>query len=181
FAFVAFLAAITPLRAQDYFEQTKRELALQAQQTTADVQAALATSRKLEKDDPAAAKALLSKRLLEVNDSVALEDKQRADLQKRLRDRLKEVEATAREMKASGDAKSKADAERAALEEREKMEKAKIYGQSSYDQVKGRVDDTKKILENYDSIKATREKNISAMQLDLEKTIAKGGNAERIT
>src|SRR5262249_47651814 len=182
-AVVALLAAISPVQAQDYFELKKRELALQAQQTTADVLAALETSRKIEKEDPAAAKTLLTKRLLEVNDSISLEDKQRADLQMRLRDRLKEVEATAREMKSSGDSKAKLDAERAALEERERMEKAKIYGQSqsTYDQVKGRVDDTKKLMENYDSIKATREKNINAMQLDFDKTAARAGKEERIT
>src|SRR5262249_62098711 len=75
-AVVALLAAISPVQAQDYFELKKRELALQAQQTTADVLAALETSRKIEKEDPAAAKALLTKRLLEVNDTLSLEDKQ---------------------------------------------------------------------------------------------------------
>ncbi len=182
-AVLAGLATLLPLRADDYFEQKKRELALEAQKTTADVQTAIETSRQLEKKDPAAAKALLDKRLLEVNDSVSLDDKTRNDLRSKLKTRLSQVEATVREQKALADSKSKYDADRAAAEERDRMEKAKLYGQSKspYDQAKDRIDGTKKNLDTTSSLKDTREKNIVDMRLADEKLYAQMGKEQRIT
>jgi hypothetical protein len=182
-AFLAGLAMLLPLRADDYLDQKKRELALEAQKTVADVQTALETSRQLEKKDPAAAKALLDKRLLEVSDSVTLDDKTRNELRSKLKARLDQVEATAREQKAVADSKSKRDADRIAAEERERMEKAKLYGQgkSVTDTAKDRIDTTKKNLDTSGSLKDTREKNIVDMRLADEKLYAQMGKEQRIT
>src|SRR5207237_10785298 len=108
-AAVAFIPAV---RADDYFEQKKKELALQAQQTIADVMSALETSKQLEKTDPAKARAVLQNALLNLADSRALDAKDSKDLPTRLQARLKQVEQTLATYKQSTDYNSKAKADK---------------------------------------------------------------------
>jgi hypothetical protein len=178
----AVVVAVPAASGQDYFEQKKRELAVEAQKVTADANAALEKSRELEKTDAAQAKALLQKNLLAISDSVALDSKQRADLQKRLSDRVREVEATAREQKARNDQAAKAAADKAAREEKDRMEKAKAgtQGKSVYDQAKDRVDGTKKTVDKYEELRYMREKGVTDIALDIDKTSTKM-TEERIT
>jgi hypothetical protein len=179
---LAALAAASAVRADDYFEQKKRELAIQAQKTVADVISALEASRTLEKKDAGQAKTLLLQSLLDVNDSASLDEKQRADLQKRLRARLAEVEATLREQNVTGNFKSKQAADKAAREEKERMDLAKLQGQqkSPYDLAKDRIDGTKKVVDAYGDIKKATEKGVTDIGLETAKTASKM-TEERIT
>jgi hypothetical protein len=174
-ALLAVLAGGTPVRAQDYFDQKKKELALEAQQIVSDATKALETSRDLEKTDAAAAKALLEKRLREVQDSSSLDDKQRNDLRKRLLDRIRDVNGTLSVQRSATDAQSKLAADKAAREERDRMEKAKAEGQgkSVYDQSKDRVDSTKKTVDTYGDLKYLTKKGVTDMGLEDAKTFAK--------
>src|SRR5207302_8289995 len=106
-ALLALMAATFSVHAQDYLDQKKKLLAIEAQKTVSDALAAVETSRSMEKKDAGAAKALLQKHLLEISDSSSLDEKQRADLRKKLTDRLKEVNATLSEQKAGADYASK--------------------------------------------------------------------------
>jgi hypothetical protein len=173
-AVLAVLAATTATRADDYFDQQRKLLAIEAQKIAADAATALESSRELEKTDAAAAKTLLEKRLREVTDSASLDDKQRNDLRKRLLDRLRDVSGTLSAQKP-GDAKSKQEADKAAREERDRMEKAKAEGQgkSLYEQSKDRVEGAKKTLDTYGDLKATMKKNATDIALDAEKTFSK--------
>jgi hypothetical protein len=182
---LALLAALTTtsfLRAQDYFELRKREMAVQAQQTAADVMAALDKSKELEKSSTAKAKELLQKSLLAVNDSNALDDKQRAELRGKLLARLKEVEATNREQKAGADSNGKAAADKAAREEKERQALGKLQGQqkSTYDLSKDRIDSGKKALGAQDELRSTREKGLTDATLDVLKSNSKT-QEQRIT
>jgi len=173
-AVLAVLATTTAARADDYLDQQRKLLAIEAQKIAADAATALESSRELEKTDAAAAKTLLEKRLREVTDSASLDDKQRNDLRKRLLDRLRDVNGTLSAQKP-GDAKSKQEADKAAREERDRMEKAKAEGQgkSLYEQSKDRVEGTKKTLDTYGDLKATMKKNATDIALDAEKTFSK--------
>jgi hypothetical protein len=182
---LAFLAALIPassLKAQDYFELKKRELAVQAQQTTADVLAALEKSKELEKTSAAQAKELLQKNLLAVNDSNALDDKQRAELRGRLLARLKEVEATNREQKAGADSTAKTTADKAAREEKERLALGKLQGQqqSTYDLSKSRIDAGKKAIDTQSDLRSAREKGLTDATLDVLKSNSKT-QEQRIT
>jgi len=75
-----------------------------------------------------------------------------------------------------GDAdKAKQDADKAAREERDRLEKAKAEGQGKalYEQSKDRVEGAKKTLDTYADIKATMKKNATDIALDAEKTFSK--------
>jgi len=174
-ALLAILAGGVPVRAQDYFDQKKKELAIEAQKIVADAATALETSRTLEKTDAAAAKVLLEKRLREVQDSSSLDDKQRNDLRKRLLDRIRDVNGTLTVQKSAGDSQSKLAADKAAREERDRMEKAKAEGQgkSVYDQSKDRIDSAKKTVDTYADLKYLTKKNVTDMGLEDAKTFAK--------
>src|SRR5207237_9731328 len=77
--------------------------------------------------------------------------------------------------------KAKADKEIQAEKERQLKEMQVVQAKSPYDQAKDKIDGTKKVLDSYQAIKVTRDKNIVDMQLDFEKTAAKGSKEERIT
>jgi hypothetical protein len=180
---LAAVAFIPAARGDDYFEQKKKELALQAQQTVAEVMSALETSKQLEKTDPAKARSVLQSALLNLADSRALDSKEYKDLQQRLQSRLKQVEQTLAGYKQSTDYSSKATADKQiqADKERQYKEMQVAQNKSSYDQAKDRIDGTKGTLDKYQSIKVTRDKNFVDTQLDIEKTAAKGSKEERIT
>ncbi|HYV37296.1 MAG TPA: hypothetical protein VE988_16430 [Gemmataceae bacterium] len=181
-ALVAVLAVTSALQAQTSLEQKQREWAIQAQQTVADVMAALDKSRQLEKTSAAEAKSLLEKNLLVVNDSNALDEKQRADLRGRLLSRLKEVDATAREQKLSADNAAKAADEKAARLEKERMEQAKIQSmqKSTYDQAKDKFDNANKSIASQKQSQAAREKGFTDLHASIDKTATKM-TEERIT
>jgi len=180
-AVLAALAVVSSVRAQGGFEQNKRELAIEAQQTVADVAAVLEKSKKLEKTNAAQAKELLQKSLLSVNDSAALDDKQRADLRSRLLARLKEVDATDREQKAGPDLAGKA-ADKSAREEKERSALAKLQGQqkSPYDLSKDRIDGGKKALDGQNDLRSAREKGLTDATLEVLKSNSKT-QEQRIT
>jgi hypothetical protein len=181
-ALLAALTATSVLRAQDYFEVKKREMAVQAQQTTADVIAALDKSKELEKTSAAQAKELLQKSLLAVSDSNALDDKQRADLRGRLLARLKEVEATNREQKAGAESTGKAAADKTAREEKERQALGKLQGQqkSIFDQSKDRIDSGKKLLDAQNDLRSAKEKGLTDATLDVLRSNSKT-QEQRIT
>jgi hypothetical protein len=181
-ALLAALSAASSLQAQDYFEQKKRELAVQAQQTTADVMAVLDKSKQLEKTSASQAKELLQKSLLAVSDSTALDDKQRADLRGRLLARLKEVDASGREQKADTDTSAKASADKSAREEKERaaMEKLQSQQKSIYDLSKSRIDGGKKSLDAQNDLSRAREKGLTDVTIDVLKSNSKT-QEERIT
>ena len=181
-ALVAALAATPFLQAQDYFEQKQRELAVQAQQTVAEVTGVLEKSKKLEKTSAAEAKSLLQKSLLSVNDSSALNDQQRADLRGRLLARLKEVDATEREQRAGNNLSNKAAADKAACEDKERLALEKLQGQqkSLYDQSKDHVDGAKKLLDSQSDLRVAREKGLTNATLDVLKANSKT-QEQRIT
>jgi hypothetical protein len=181
-ALLAALTATSFLRAQDYFELKKREMAVQAQQTAADVMAALDKSKELEKTSAAQAKELLQKSLLAVNDSNALDDKQRADLRGRLLARLKEVEATNREQKAGTDSTGKAAADKAARDEKERLALGKLQGQqkSTFDLAKDRIDSGKKAMDTQNDLRSARDKGQTDATLDVLRSSSKT-QEQRIT
>ncbi len=181
-ALAALLTATASLPAQDYFEQKKRELAIQAQQTAADVATALEKSRQLEKTDAAEAKALLDKSLLSVSDSNALDDKQRAELRGKLLARLKEVNATMREQGSSAGTASKAAADKAARAEKELQESAKFNDQSKsiFDNAKSKIDTSKKMAEARSQVNQMQAKGFTDIALSVDKAAA-GTKEQRIT
>ena len=166
-AVLAVLAVAVPVRAQDYFDQQKKQLALEAQKLVSDVTTALETSRTMEKTDAAAAKTLLEKRLREVTDSSSLDDKERNDLRKKLLERIRDLNGTLALQKGD-DAKSKQDADKAARED-----KNKDGNKSVYDQSKSKIDGTKKTVDAYGELKARMNKNATDIALDAEKTFSK--------
>jgi hypothetical protein len=181
-AVVAVLFAASSLHAQDFLEQKKRELAIQAQQTAVDVGAAIEKSRQLEKKNAGEAKVLLEKNLLIVNDSLALDEKQRAELRTRLLTRLREVDATAREQKLQADNATKAATDKAARLEKERLEQAKLQTQqkSVYDQAKDKVDNANRSLNAQKQIQSAKEKGFNDIAMGIDKTSSKM-TEERIT
>jgi len=171
---LAALIASPLLLAQDFFEQKKRELAVQAQQTTQEVTGALAKSRQLEKTSAAEAKALLEKCLLTVNDSNALDDKQRADLRGQLLARIREVDASVREQHAKTNTGSQAAADKAAREAKERADAAKVQDQqkSVYNQSKDRVDNAKKAADTQKQINQAQQQGFLNIATDLAKSAA---------
>jgi hypothetical protein len=166
-AVLAVLGVAVPVRAQDYFDQQKKQLALEAQKLVSDVTTALETSRTMEKTDAAAARTLLEKRLREVTDSSSLDDKERNDLRKKLLDRIRDVNGTLALQKGD-DAKSKQDADKAARED-----KNKDGNKSVYDQSKSKIDATKKTVDAYGELKSRMNKNATDIALDAEKTFSR--------
>jgi hypothetical protein len=177
-AVILVVAASAP--AQDFFEQKRRELAIQAQQTAADVTAVLDKSRKLEKTDASQAKALLNKSLLTVNDSVALDDKQRAELRGKLLSRLKEVEASVREQASDTSGKSAADKSARAEKEQQALSKLQAQQKSVYDQAKQTIESGRKSLDDQQQLRAAREKGFSDIAMSVNKSAA-GTKEQRIT
>jgi len=179
---LAALIAGSSVRGQDYFEQKKRDLAVQAQQTVVEVTAALEKSKNLEKASAAEAKTLLEKSLLSVNDASALDDKQRADLRGRLLARLKEVDATAREQKAKVEVASKAAADKAEREEKERQSQAKLQSQQKapFDFANDRVSSAKKGVEAQNQVNRDKEKGFTNVSLGVLKSASKT-EEERIT
>jgi hypothetical protein len=169
-AVLAVLAVAAPSRAQDYFDQQKKSLALEAQKLVSDATTALETSRTMEKTDAAAAKTLLEKRLREVTDSTSLDDKQRNDLRKKLLDRIRDVSGTLAVQKGD-DSKSKQDADKAARDDKNKG--GDSTNKSLYDQSKSKIDGTKKTVDTYGDLKSRMNKNATDIALDAEKTFSK--------
>lgn len=87
--FLAFVAIPCAIRADDELNRIRGLGKVAAEKLTQEVVDALAASRKLEKDDPSEAKALLNKMLGRVTDSDVLGATQRADLIRRLNTGLK--------------------------------------------------------------------------------------------
>jgi hypothetical protein len=177
FALLATVVLAFPVKAQDRTDEIKRELAVQAEQTVADVTAVLARSKQLEKTDAAKAKELLQKCLTAVNDSTALDDKQRADMRGRLLARLKEVEATGREQKAGPERSDKAAREE---KERQALDKLQSQQKGPYDLAKERIDAGKKAAETQGNLRSTSEKGLTDITLEVLKSSAKT-QEERIT
>lgn len=169
-----FLLAPTA-RAQDYFEQKKKELQLQSQKTVADVTSALAASADLEKKDAAKAKALLEKALDDLANTRGLDNKQYDDLNRKLLDRLGKVEMTLASQKTVGDNNAKQQAEKAAQAEKERLYKElqKSGGKVAYDAVKDRIEGTGKLVDSYKGISATMQKNVNDIALGEAKTFSK--------
>jgi hypothetical protein len=181
---LAVLAFVPALRADDYFEQKKKELAIQVQQTINDVTTALELSKQYEKSDPAKAKAVLNKALLDLNDSRALSGEDLQSLNKALTNRLKQIEAALGEKSKINDFNSKAKADKEIQAEKERLwkEQQANQGKSNYEQAKDRIDSTKKLTDEYKAINVTKNKNITDMALADSKLYADALKGEqRIT
>jgi hypothetical protein len=179
---LAGLIAVSAVRADDFFEQKKKEQALQAQQSIADVTTALNSSRELEKTDAAKAKAILTKALDDLADARSLDARQYKDLNDKLLARLAHVEDTLSAQKKNAASTSKLNADKEAQAEKERQIKDKLAGggKSSYDQAKDRIDGTKKTLETQSSLNKMKEKGITDVTLDIYKSASRM-TEERIT
>jgi hypothetical protein len=168
-AVLTLLAISTATQAQDYFDQQKKSLDVEAQKLVSDATTALETSRTMEKTDAAAAKTLLEKRLREVTDSSSLDDKQRNDLRKKLLDRIRDVNGTLALHKGD-DSKSKLDADKMARDDKNKGDST---NKSLYEQSKSKIEGTKKTVDTYGDLKTRMNKNATDIALDAEKTFSK--------
>jgi len=175
---LASLVLVSTVRADDYFEQKKKEQALQAQQAIADVNAALSASRDLEKTDPARAKALLDKALYDLADTRSLDTKQYKDLNDKLLARLARIEDALSAQKKS--AKAAADKQVQADKERQVNDKLAGSGKSTYDMAKDRIDGAKKNIDSSIALEKAKQKGILDVTLDIYKSASKM-TEERIT
>jgi hypothetical protein len=179
---LAAFACVSPVRADDYLEQKRKEQAIQTQLTIANVTAVLESSKDLEKKDPAKAKMLLQKALYDLADARGLDDKQYKELNNKLLARLGQVEASLIVQKNASDYDAKLKIDKAVQEDKQRQwtEKQHMQAKSAYDQAKDRIEGSKKLIDAYASLRLMKEKGISDATLEIYKTASKM-TEERIT
>jgi hypothetical protein len=170
------------VHAQDYFEQKKKEQAIQTQLAIANVTAALESSKDLEKKDPAKAKALLEKALYDLADARGLDNKQYKELNDKLLARLGQVETTLIGQKKANDNEAKAKIDKAVQDDKQRQwtEKQHMQAKAAYDQAKDRIEGGKKLIDAYTSLRQMKEKGVTDATLEIYKSASKM-TEERIT
>src|SRR2546426_11687691 len=137
---LAVLAFAGRSRADDDLDRFKAENQVKAQKLTGEVSAALTQARDLERSDPARARQILRRVLVQLEDASALPERQRESLEQQVRNRINQLTPLIR-------AKEETDAGAAAGKVRAEQRPAAAQqskGAGTYDTVKDRLDAAKK-------------------------------------
>jgi len=164
----------------DDLDRFKAENEIKAQKLTADVKAALAQARTLERSDPARARDVLRQVQRRLEDDAVLPESQRSALLGQVQARLRVVIQAAREKEAEEEAAARRASAR--LKEIQRREAERQNGRSPSDVVKDYTGSGRAQLEAAQRLKLQRERGQLGALGDIDQSLADGMNGEqRIT